>query len=161
MTNYSIDMENINILWFQDPENDSQDVISFNGEIISPPSNPKYAEKYDILYDLDNESKSKSDKRKIPMYKLHNGYFIKGHFNEKDVLGRNVPFMFYANTTDKQDFLKRLQNEAAISEKTCPELLINDILNFEEKSLSLKTIMIGCFIAVLIISIIVLISSNK
>ena len=131
-----------NILWYQDTENLSKDVISFNGEIITPPSNPRYREKYDILYKIGCQVQGNKN-----IYKLSEGYFVKGHFNEKDNIGRNTPFMFYSDAIDNQEFANRLKKEAAINDKSCSELLINDILNFKKSRGSLiTTITIGVII---------------
>ena len=143
-----------NILWYQDPENLSKDVISFNREIITPPSDPKYREKYDELYNIANKAQGNKN-----IYKFSDGYFIKGHFNEKDNIGRNISFMFYSNTVNKQECANRLMEEAAVNNKTCSESLLNDILNFNERKNSLNTkIVIGVAIVVIFLLIVFLIT---
>ena len=144
-----------NILWYQDSENLSKDVISFNGEIITPPSDPRYREKYDMLYKIGNQAQGNKS-----ICKLSEGYFIKGHFNEKDNIGRNIPFMFYSDSANNQEFANRLKKEAALNDKSCSDLLINDILNFKKGRISLTTTIVISVIIVAI-SLLIVFITNK
>lgn len=143
-----------NILWYQTLEDESNDVISFNGEIILPPPNPLYIEKYEYLYNIDkqvrNEKTTNNSISKI--YRLPNGFFMKGYFEEIDNHGRKIAFMFYSNTIDSNEFIKRLKKEAFNCNKTCSDSLINEIIKFKFNPLPLKTlIMVGLAILFLII----------
>ncbi len=140
-----------NILWYQDPENKSKNVISCNGDIITPPSHPRYAELYDILFKFDKELKNQKSNDSI--YCFSKGYFLKGYFEEKDIVGRNIGFMFYCDTKNKEEVIARLQEEAGINGKTCQVSVLDSIYD-HRKPISTKTIIIA--IAVLsIVSIIV------
>ena len=150
-----------NILWYQDPENKSQDVISFNGEVIYPPSNPRYKENYNILANLDKQIKREKLQCQSKIYSLSVGFFIKGHFLEKDNLGRNIGFMFYCDTNDIEQVAMRIQNEALINNLTCSDTLISDIHKLKKSKTSLyKTLIIASAI-IIVLGIILLRINNK
>lgn len=148
-----------NILWFQDPLNRSQDVISFNGDIITPPSNPLYIEKYKVLSSIDDKI-NKTNKSRKKIYFLGDGYFVKSYFAEKDNLGRNIGFMFYCDTIDKSVLEIRLKEEAKINNKTCPESLITQIREFKTSNLNLKRLILAGVILAIVIILISLITNK-
>lgn len=120
-----------NILWYQDPNNNSQDVISIDGEIITSPTNPTYIKHYNFLQDINQTT---FNKEIASVYKTKNGYFIKAHLDDKDVLGRNIGFMFYSEASNTTELESNLREEAELNGKTCKDQLIDEIRQFKPKS---------------------------
>ncbi|WP_018110114.1 hypothetical protein [Bacteroides propionicifaciens] len=146
-----------NILWYQDPNNKSQDVISINGKIITPPTDPTYIKYYNYLQDKNHTTFNKESAR---VYKMKTGYFIKGHLADKDVIGRNIGFMFYSDAITTTELASNLMQEAKINDKTCKDELIEEVLQFKPKN-SLSTIITAALITIAIVAILIILFKNN
>ncbi len=63
----------------------------------------------------------KIESKNFKFFKDSSGIFIKACFQEKDELGRNMPFMFYAKTTDTKEAYQILCDYASKIKRSCFE----------------------------------------
>lgn len=84
------------ILWYQHQDPKQDDVISFNGEILTDKNDIQ--EKFQIINYLVNETINK----RAPWCGMVKGYFfMKGYLNSKDNIGRAMSFLY---ATDQKDY---------------------------------------------------------
>lgn len=136
-----------NLLWFQNPDNKGDDFLYVNSRSITPPNNPLYIENFRFLLNTDKKAKYKSSNKTL-LYKLTDGYLLKDYFENKDIIGRNMTFLFYSNTTNIEEFIERLKQETNLLELCYAPSKIEEIRTIVKRT---KTnIMIGLAIAVIV-----------
>ena len=128
-----------NILWFQDPENKSNNIISVDGEILTAKSSNEYEEYYKVLYLLDKKTQKISTKT-TTIYKVDKGLFIKGYLSAKDSLGRKIGFMFYTDSSSVDEVANRLKHETQLHQMKCTDETFLEIKSWRFKR-TLKTIL--------------------
>ena len=121
-----------NILWFQDPDNKANNVISVDGDVLTAKSSNEYDEYYKILYSLDKKTQKISTKT-TTISKVDNGLFIKGYFSEKDNLGRNIGFMFFTDSSNVDEVINRLKHETQLHKMNCTDETFIEIKSWSYK----------------------------
>lgn len=77
------------------------------------------------------------------------GIFIKGCFQEKDELGRNMPFLFYIKTTNMNEACLKLKEYASSLNRTCFESEISILENIS------KYVVMGISISIILLIILI------
>ena len=78
------------ILWYQNPDLISDDILMVNGKNITPPTSSLYVTNFDFLYNIEQKNNSLVLGQTY-LYKINDGFFAKGTFETKDKLGRKTP----------------------------------------------------------------------
>ena len=144
------------ILWYQNPDLISDDILMVNGENITPPTNSLYVTNFDFLYNIEQKNKSLVLGQTY-LYKINNGFFAKGVFETKDKLGRKTPFMFYSDERNRESFIARFEKTAKLANMEYSDQLLNDLRSLSS-GLSIK-IFLG--ITALILALLLFIFSIK
>lgn len=97
-----------NILWYQNPDNSGDDFVFFNRNPITPPTNPLYADSFEFLLN-GTRSKKYYSSNQVLLYRLKDGFLINDHLEDRDVVGRKIPFLFYSDAENINDFIKQIQ----------------------------------------------------
>ena len=61
------------ILWYQNPDLISDDILMVNGENITPPTNSLHVTNFDFLYNIEQKNKSLVLGQTY-LYKINNGF---------------------------------------------------------------------------------------
>lgn len=147
------------ILYTQNESATKNNTIVVDGEIFDGVSsgvpseafkfiNKKSGEKGDYTWLINQLIKfQKISSVNFKFKKDNMGVFIKGCFQERDEIDRNMPFLFYTNSTNMKEACLRLKENAKKLNRTCFE---NDIAILENISKYVVT-GIGASIIILII----------
>ena len=144
------------ILWYQNPDLISDDILMVNGKNITPPTSSLYVTNFDFLYNIEQKNKSLVLGQTY-LYKLKDGFFAKGAFETKDKLGRKTPFMFYSDERNRESFIARFEKTAKLANMEYSDQLLNDLRSLSS-GLSIK-IFLG--ITALILALLLFIFSIK
>lgn len=98
------------LLWYQNPNNDGNDFLLLNGEPITPPTNPLYRENFNLLLQLTETNRANTENG-TSLFTLKNGFVLKDNFENTDVLGRKMTFLFYSETKNIDEFIGQFNKE--------------------------------------------------
>lgn len=144
------------LFWHQNPSNSGDDLLYVNGESITPPSNPIYANGFStLLKEIKREEYINTSM--TVLYKSKYGYTLKGNLENKDVIGRRIPFIFYSEEKSVKCFInqfKKLLSDSNLrySREEC-ELIVNKTSQKESFN---KVVCISAITIAIIILIIIL-----
>lgn len=144
------------ILWYQNPDLISDDILMVNGKNITPPTSSLYVTNFDFLYNIEQKNNSLVLGQTY-LYKINDGFFAKGTFETKDKLGRKTPFMFYSDELNRESFIARFEKTAKLANMEYSDQLLNDLRSLSS-GLSIK-IFLG--ITALILALLLFIFSIK
>lgn len=143
------------LLWIQGESVDKESVLCLNGKRLDK-SDETYQKEFKCLVNTD-KYKSKYSKNNLKVFygREEHVYIIHSNYNETDVAGRNIGFMFGAiNTKGLLEAVKSLKNE---STKLGYSLTDNDLKALDEiikiKNNNLITTIIILIIMIILISI--------
>lgn len=100
-----------NILWFQDASNRGSANIYLNGVKIEPPTSDEYYTASKYIKDILNNDNSKIYS-KGTIYKTIDGLLLNDHFDNEDEIGRKMGFLYFSNTHDPSEFIRRFYRES-------------------------------------------------
>lgn len=144
-----------NLMWYQNPANTGDDLLFIDGELITPPSNPLYRNNVRFLMNGVKSNKNK-ELESTTLYKSDKGYILKDNFEDKDVIGRYVSFVFYSETKNIDDFVRQIQS-------TCDSIGVEYNVNKYEtiKKLATKGKIKKSVIIILVIAVILVLILNS
>lgn len=120
-----------NILYAQNESANKKNTIIIDGEIFSEINegnasaafkfiNKKSGEEGNFAWLVEQlKKRGKISSRNFKFIKDSSGIFIKACFKEKDELGRNMPFLFYTDTTEINRACDILNEYASKISRTC------------------------------------------
>jgi hypothetical protein len=135
------------ILWYQPERMDDQDVIIYNGERVEDAL--KRTEYFGII----RRQAELVLKKQKPWCGLVRGFFfMKGHLDRKDELGRTMSFMYITDSTNYKEALMRELELANLSLSTSSQSCLTKKERLTALQTALITIVVFAVIAFIIYS---------
>lgn len=136
-----IDMSN-NILWYQPAKLSDDDVVVYNGKILS-----LGIERNQYFQKLLQVSEKVKGKERPWCGKINRYFFMKGSFSQQDELGRPISFMFVSDEQDYESALFRELNNIGFTLADSTKSCLNDKKNKNRIKCILSVIVVSVLLA--------------